>query len=281
MITAILATTTSILFGFSDFLGGFASRREPAVAVTATVQVIGLAVFAVLILVVPSEFPGGKDLLWGVAAGFSGGVGVFSLYAALATGRMSVVAPITAALSGSLPAVYDIISGSSVSGRTLVGLVVALVAVVIVSVAPGEEDDEHGMPTKALIYSLMAGTGFAGSFIFFSFTSEASGFWPLISARMLSATMFVVITLLLRRTIVLDASARPSAIGAGLTDSMANITMITSVRLGPLAVASVLGSLFPVVVLLLARIVLGERLRRMQWVGVVMAMGAVILVAIP
>jgi len=278
MLTILLSSATSLLFGCSDFLGGLASRRDSAFAVTANAHLVGLAVMAVAVLVWPAPFDG-VDLVWGAAAGVAGGVGVTALYGALALGRMGVVAPITAALSGSLPAVYDVIRGTSIRPLSLVGLVIALVAIVIVS-ASGHPDERAEVPPAAVALAVLAGFGFTGSFIFFSLADPGSGLIPILAARVVSVALLAAITLARRGTLSLASDARPSALGAGALDAAANVTMLTAIRIGPLAVASVLGSLYPVFTILLARVVLGERLRNVQRIGVALALVAVVLTSI-
>lgn len=278
MLTILLSSVTSLLFGCSDFLGGLASRRDSAFAVTANAHVVGLTVMAVAVAVFPAAF-GAGDLWWGAAAGISGGIGVAALYGALALGRMGVVAPLTAALSGSLPAVYDLARGTVVRPLSLVGLAIALVAIVIVS-ASGHPDERAEMPARAVALAVLAGVGFTGSFIFFSLASKTSGFMPLLAARVVSVAMLMTLTYARRGRVGLAADARVSAWGAGALDAAANVTMLAAIRLGPLAVASVLGSLYPVVTILLARTVLGERLRPVQRAGVVLALAAVALTSL-
>jgi drug/metabolite transporter (DMT)-like permease len=270
-----------VLFGAADFLGGLASRRDSAVAVTARAHTVGVPLFAIAVFLMPPLVWGGGDIGWGVVAGVAGGMGVVALYAALGIGRMSVVAPITAALAGSLPAVYDLATGASLGPVSLTGLVLALVATVIVSIAPSHADEERPVTPLAIALAFAAGTGFAVSFISFSFTGVDSGLLPLLVARITSAGLLTVLTLVMRRTISLDPSAHTPAIGAGLLETAANVTMLTAIRIGPLAVASVLGSLFPVVVIVLARVFLGERLMWLQRGGVALALLAVVLTALP
>ncbi len=278
MLTAIFATTTAALFGVADYLGGIASRRDWAVAVTAVAHGLGVPIALIAVLAWRAEAWTVADVTWGIAAGVSGGIGVASLFAALAVGRMSVVAPITAALSGSLPAAYDLFRGTEIGSRALVGLGLALVAVVIVSAAPGS-DEQGRMPAIAVGLSLVAGTGFAGGFLAFAQTATTSGLVPLLAARTTSALLLGITTLAVRRAIRLDRSALAPALGAGALDACANVTMIAAIRIGPLAVASVLGSLYPVVTILLARVFLGERLRGAQGFGVGLALVAVVLAA--
>lgn len=281
MLTALLSLCTSTLFGVGDFLGGFASKRESSLAVTANAHVVGFVMFSLGVLLLPAPFSS-RDLVLGVVSGVSGGLGVGALYAALARGRMSIVAPVTAALSGSLPAAYDFIRGTDVRPTAVAGLALALVATIVVSATSGQaEEGEQGMPLSALVLSVLAGCAFSVGFIAFSLTAPSSGLWPLASARLTSMLLFGALAFATQRRVVVDPTVRVQTFGAGLTDATANITMITAIRIGPLAVASVLGSLYPVVTILLARGVLGEKLRPIQWIGVALALAAVILAALP
>jgi drug/metabolite transporter (DMT)-like permease len=221
-----------------------------------------------------------RDLLWGAAAGVSGGVGVTALYGALARGRMSVVAPITAALSGSLPALLDFARGTQLRPLALVGLGVALLAIVIVS-SVGHPEDRAAMPPAAIALSLLAGVGFAGSFIFFSFTAGGSGLAPLVAARLVSVALMGGLALVRGRgSAALTPGAVATALGAGALDATANVTMLAAIRIGPLAIAAVIGSLYPVATVLLARYVLKERLHPAQRFGVALALVAVLMAAL-
>lgn len=277
--TILLAGTTAVFFGFSDFFGGLAARRESEVTVTATAHLLGLLLLAAALLVFPAAAVRTSDLLWGAAAGVAGGVGVTALYGALARGRMGVVAPITAALSGSLPALYDLARGTALRPLALAGLAVALVAIVIVS-SVGHPEDRAALPLAAIGLSLLAGVAFAGSFILFSLTGKDSGLVPLVAARLVSFALMGGIALVRGRGRVSVArSALSLSLGAGALDAAANVTMLAAIRIGPLAIASVLGSLYPVATILLARFVLKERLHWAQRAGVALALVAVLMAA--
>lgn len=282
--TVVLALCTSLLFGIGDFLGGIATRRDSAYAVTGTSHVLSIVLLGTVVLLLPAAAPTRADLLWGAVSGFSGVIGVMALFAALAIGRMSIVAPVVAALSAALPALYDLAGGTRLSSFSLGGIALALVAIVIVSIAP--EDALHApaheyRPRAALALSFLAGVGFSGAFIAFSFTAAESGLTPVLAARAVSIVVSVVLALTVGRGFPADRTAMPASLGAGLTDALANVTMLTAIRLGPLAVASVLGSLFPVVVVVLARVFLGERLTWLQRGGVALAIVAVLFTALP
>jgi len=192
--TIALALSTSLLFGVGDFLGGVATRRDSAFAVTGTSHLISIVFMAVAVLILPAPSPTGTDIIAGALSGLSGVIGVLCLYGALAVGRMSIVAPVSAALSASLPAVYDVATGTSLSPLAICGIVLALVAIVIVSVAPDDRLYESGYeyrPRRALVLAMFSGVGFAGGFIALSFTSVESGLTPILAARVVSIAVAV------------------------------------------------------------------------------------------
>lgn len=282
--TIILALSTSALFGIGDFLGGVATRRDSAYAVTGTSHLLSFVLLSAAVLFFRPEHVTTGDLVAGGLSGFSGVIGVIALFSALAVGRMSIVAPITAALSACLPALYDLAGGTRLSLMTLGGMALALVAIVIASIAPDDPTHEHAhdyRPRRALVLSLLSGVGFAGAFIAFSFTSAEAGLTPILAARAVSIPVAVLLAFRLGGGFPVDRPAMPASLGAGLTDALASVTMLTAIQLGPLAVASVLGSLYPVVVAMLARGFLGERLTTLQKVGVATAMAAVLLSSLP
>ncbi len=279
MVTALVATLGATLFGAADFLGGLAARKAPALAVTITSQATGFVVLVIGSLIVGWSGDMRPPLLWGVAAGVCGGIGVLSLYAGLATGRMSVVAPVTAALSGSIPAIVDFAGGTTVGPYALAGIVLAFVAIVIVSVSGHDQTAENAW--RALVFALIAGVGFAGSILSYSQTPQTSGLWPLAVARVTAVVMLAVAALVARRSLVVRGDGRRIAIYAGAIDAAANTAVVTALRIGPIAVASVLAALYPVGTVLLARFVLHEHVRGWQRVGIVLALVAVVLTAIP
>lgn len=283
-VTALLALSTSALFGVGDFLGGVATRRDSAYAVTATSHLLSLALLATVVwLVLPAAAPTTRDLALGAVSGLSGVVGVVSLFSALAVGRMSIVAPVTAALSASLPALWDLAGGTRLAPLTLAGIGLALVAIVIVSIAPESElhlPEHPYRPRLALALSVLSGVGFGGAFIAFSYTGQASGLVPILAARCVSITVASALAVTLGQGPPIARRALGPALGSGVTDALASVTMLLAVRLGPLALASVLSALYPVVVAFLARVFLGERLTALQKAGVAVAMVAVLLASV-
>lgn len=278
--TALVATLAAALFGGADFLGGFASRREPALVVTIGAQAVGLVVLAVATMIVPPADWLDPMLLWGVSAGLAGGLGVLALYAGLATGRMSLVAPVTAALSGSIPAAFGLLgSGERLGPTAVAGVALALAAVIIVSATA--DDDADGSGRRAVIYGVLAGFGFAASIVSYAHTDASTGLAPLALARVAAVMMLVLVAVAQKRRLMPGTGAAKLVVLTGVLDTAANIAQVTAVRMGPLAVASVLGALYPVATLLLARWILNERLHGWQRIGIALALVAVVLTSLP
>ena len=281
MLTAIIATFGAALYGVADFLGGLASRRSSALSVTIGGQIVGFFALAVVSLLLPPASWTDPVLLWGVVAGLSGGTGVLCLYAGLAAGRMSVVAPITASLSAAIPAAVGILRGERLSWVGAAGVALALVAVIIVSLTDEVEEGAGSNSRAALGLAILAGIGFSGAILSFSQTPASASFVPLVISRITTIAVMGSIALARGLQPLPGRDIRGMVIATGLTDAAANAVQVTALRLGPLAIASVLGALYPVVTVILARYVLHERLHGWQRVGIVLALVAVVMTAWP
>lgn len=278
--TALVATLAAAFYGGADFLGGFASRRAPALSVTIASQAVGFVVLVLASLLLPPARWSDPASLWGLLGGISGGTGVLALYAGLATGRMSLVAPVTAALSGSLPAAVGLLARREPLANTaLAGIVLALVAVVIVSATA--EDDGVGNGRRAVLLGVVAGFGFAGAILSYAQTPVTTGLVPLALARVACVVLLGSVALVGRRPVMPGAGIGRLVVATGIADAAANVAQVVALRLGPVAVASVIGALYPVGTLVLARIVLHERLHGWQHAGIALALVAVVLTAIP
>lgn len=278
--TALVASLAAALYGGADFLGGFASKKAPALIVTIFSQAVGLAVLVTASFALGTTGWDDPRVLWGLVAGVSGGTGVLALYAGLATGRMSLVAPVTAALSGSVPALVGLISGSeALKWSSASGIALALIAVLIVSATA--EDDGTGNGRRAVLFGVASGLGFAGAILSYAQTPMETGVVPLALARVSSVVLLGGVALVTRRLRLPAPGVRRLVIATGITDAAANVAQVMAIRMGPVAVASVIGSLYPVGTLLLARFVLHEHLHGWQRVGIALALAAVVLTALP
>jgi drug/metabolite transporter (DMT)-like permease len=273
----VLATVCAVVYGTADFFGGLATRRSQVFAVVVLSQMAGLALVVVLLPFLPETLTT-ATLAWGMAAGVSGAAGLVLFYRALAIGVMSVVAPLTATASAILPVLFGLATGERPEPVALGGVVLALLAVLLVS-RSSSSVVAAGPDYGSVLTSLAAGAGFGGFFILLSQSSADSGMWPLFGARLTSITLIALLALITRRTLRPGSGALPIIIAAGALDMIANVLFTLAQQRGLLSLVAVLVSLYPASTLLLARYVLGERLNTVQMVGIGFALAAVALIA--
>jgi len=273
-VAIVLSLLSSLVWGASDFAGGLISRRHPALVIVGWNATFG-GVLATIAVVATGGWHGPYSWLpWGMAAGAAGAVGLICYYAALATGTMGVVAPVTS-LGVSVPVIVGVLSGESPSRLSVVGIVVAVVGVVCSS---GPEFSA-GASSRPVVVAIVAGFFFGLFFVSMARGADASALLTLWTMRATVTTAFVV-AVLVRRTL---GGLQPAdyvwvlAIAAG--DLGANLLFGIASTKGFVSITSVLSSLFPVVTVLIARVVLHERLRRVQIAGVAITMLGVALLS--
>ena len=271
-----LSLLTAAVFGIGDFCGGMAAKRARIPQVVAGSHMIGAVGAVVASLLLAERFDFG-DVVLGIAGGAFGVVGVALLYRRLAVGPMSVVAPLTAITSAVVPAAWGIAQGEQLSALGWAGIGFALVAVVLVSIT--DDDPSQSVPVTPQVVgeSLLAGAGFGALFVFFDATSAASAPWPVAGARVFTASLLIGFIFVTSRRDGL--SIMPTDRGmlwlialVGLFDTFSNVTFIYASNLGDLAVVGVLSALYPISTVILAAIVLGERMTRVQGLGFIAAM---------
>jgi drug/metabolite transporter (DMT)-like permease len=277
--TAMLALVAAVFYGSTDFLGGFMSKRAPAVSVAVMSQVAGLPMLALLLFIVPTDGVTIADVGWGAAGGLFGGIGVVALYAGLAAGQMAVVAPVAGLVGAGLPVVYSLVTGEWPQAITLVGIALALVA--IPGLASGADRGSGGDSLSAISLAVAAGSAFGLFFIFYSFTAEGSGMWPLLGARVVSVPTLYLIARQRQASLRFRGSTRNMVAIVGVLDMAANALMLLALQRGPLAIAATLISLYPGFTVVLARLVLRERLSALQRVSVTLALAAIVLITAP
>lgn len=270
-----LALASAALWGMSDFGGGLLGRRAPIIGVLIVTQALGFVIAAGITAVRAEPMMHGKDLVFALGGATLASVGVSCLYRGLAVGRMGVVAPVAAVLTAVTPALIGVVLQGLPSMLVLVGFGVAIVAVVIVSVVP---DDGSGRPT-GLPYALVAGVSLGLLSVFFSRISLEYVFAPLAVLRGGVVAILVVVALAARLSWRLPRSTWPMALGVGLVDLLGNAAFITASRIGDLSTAAVLSSLYPVVTVLLAALLLRERITPSHAAGVGLALVAIALIA--
>jgi drug/metabolite transporter (DMT)-like permease len=279
-----LALLAAAVYGAGDFVGGLAARRISVLFVVGVGQIAGLLALALALLapLLPASDVRDVDLLWGGASGISTAVGITLLYQALATGRMSVAAPVTALAALSLPVLFAYASGEWPGWAPTAGIALAAVAVAMISREEDRAGIAAGSTRRALWLSVAAGLGIGVFYITMKQTQAESGLWPLVAARGVSAMLFTLVGLSMlhrwRGAPVPVAILWAWAVMSGLFDSAANALYLLSSREAPLAIVATLTSLYPASTVLLARIMLAERMRPVQSAGLMLAAIAVVLI---
>jgi drug/metabolite transporter (DMT)-like permease len=276
---ALLALISSGLWGTADYHAGNLSKRFPPVAVLSVTQIIGL-IFGIVLATSSGSWDAqalGSDgyLLPGIAAGFCGYLGLICLYRALATGRMGVVSPISA-LSGVIPVLYAVIFlNERFNSLVTVGVVLALVGAFMAS---GPEVSQ-GLPLKPVVLALGAALGFGSALSFMALGSQSSALMTMVAMR--AATLFVSVGILikLRGTSGMGKAELPLLLFIGVADFSANLILGVATTKGLVALAMVLGSLYPIMTALLAFRYLHERLHKVQYAGIASAVMGVALIA--
>ena len=264
---AALALASSLLWGTSDFLAGLKSRSTPAAAVVGWSQAVGLLVATAVLVSRPAGLSWQGWPLWSVLAGLAGALGLFCFYAALSGGTMGVVAPV-AALGAAVPVALGVLTGEQPSPLAWVGMAVALAGVALAS---GPEL-RTGLQARTIALAAAAAVCFGLVLFFLDRGARVSLVQTLWGMRLTSTLLYAVAGLLARSTGGVGRADLPVLALVGVGDLAANALFALASSRGLVSLASVLGSLYPVVTILLARAVLGERLRRIQQLGVVLAM---------
>jgi len=316
MLAAALALVGALAYGSADFLGGVASRRLRAVVVTCTAAFAGLILLGLAYPLLGGTW-NTSDLMWGALSGISGAVAIGLLYACLAIGPMSILSPLTAVVSAVAPMVWGLVVGGERLALTgNIGLVLALVAVVLVAFLPGETIRRPAL--RGLLMAVGSGIAIGAFLVLIDQTSAASGVVPLIANRAVNGiiTAAIVGMLVLRAArsgapaaSAFAPAAAPTAVSpsghadggviepvplivplrrawmlavcCGIVDAVANVLLVLALRAGgDLAVVAALTAMYPAGTVLLAAVVLRERIAPVQWAGLALALTAGILLAI-
>lgn len=273
----LLALLSSGMWGTADFVAGELSRRRAALAVVGAAQIIGLGFMLVVATATGAwwaAIPVGDYLVWAALASIAGIIGLGSFYTALASGRMGVVSPI-AALGVLVPLAAGLLQGDQPTPVQLVGIVIAICGVVLAS---GPEVS-GGVGLKPLLLACLAALMFGLFLVFVAYGSQASAVLTMTSQRMVSATIAVIAVLVLRSVGGLQRSDGPRLLLIGVFDVSANLLFGLATTFGLLAIISVLGSLYPVVTVVLAWLVLKERLLPAQTAGIAAAFAGVAMIS--
>jgi len=281
MLSILFGLLSALSWGAGDFTGGLAARKVGAVRAVFYASMVGLIVIVISALVTGEAFPALS--VWGFAmtAGALGSLGLIFLYAAMANGTMSIAAPVSALLAAALPVLVGALTEGLPETLTLIGFGFALFAVWMVSQGEGGMKDilSHLADLKL---PLLAGLGFGGYFILMhNATDEGALLWAMTGSRTASVILISIYMLFTRTSFRIEDRSSYPVIGVnGVLDLTGNAFFILAAQAGRLDVASVLSSLYPGSTVLLAWVFLHERLTRNQWIGILSALVAIVLMTI-
>lgn len=290
MIAVLFAVLSGLSWGASDFSGALATKEANAALVTIFVQMISLLSLIAIIVALGSGSLVWSDMAWGAGGGVAGSVGLVTFYLALARGPMSVAASVTALVSSLLPVAVGLGLGEIPARLQLVGVALAIPATLLVSVGslslvatPLSPRDRVAGRTGAgttRMLSIIAGVGFGLFYIALSRTSDEGGLYPLLGARFASIPMLAIVLTATKAWAFPPRARWPHLVIAGVLDCAANSFYLFALETGSFTWVAAISSLYPVSTVLLARLVLGERMKPLQIGGLGLAGLALLFVSI-
>jgi drug/metabolite transporter (DMT)-like permease len=280
MLAISLALCSSALWGLSDYLGGVKSRVLAVPVVLACTYLTSLTVMAVFVGARGAGPPATEAILAGLGAGLFGIAGLTAFYRGLAIGTMSIVAPI-ASTGVALPVLVGLATGDDPTAIASIGLVAAITGVVLASKEDDEGAADRQTQRRSIVLALAAGVGFGTYFVLAGISSDGDVGWALLLSRIAAFPFIASFALLALRRGGRAPVRREYVVlaGIGLLDLGANALYNYSSTIGDLSTVAVASSLYPVVTVLLAAALLGERVRGIQRVGVVIALCGVVMIA--
>lgn len=267
--TVVFALVSAMLYGVSDFAGGLASRRT-SVWPIGLLACVGAFLGSIVIAVAEPGDPSTGDVAWGLLAGLGSGSGTAFLYRGLASGRMGVVAPVSAVGAVLLPLLVGVLAGERPAAIAWAGIVVALPAIWLVSREEGAvdgADDGRDALSTGLVDGVLAGVGFGLLFAALGQVPDSAGYWPLVANQTTSVLSLALIAVIVGGDVVPRRRAEVWGLVPGVLATLAVLFFILATHEGLLSLAAVITSLYPAFTVLLAIVVLRERVHRAQALG--------------
>ena len=280
MLSVILGLVGAAVYGASDFFGGIAARRISSIRVTAFNSITGFVLLGLGSLVIPTRWSG-SAVLYGGLSGLAAAAALVLLYACLAIGPMSILSPLMALVSAIVPIGIGFARGERLSLAGDVGLVVGLVAVIMICFVPGSKVVRPSL--RGILMSIGAGLSIGAYLVFIDLSPSDSGPAPLVVCFAVTGLVMGVILLVQRTRGRFEKTPRRAllfAVLCGVTDGVAAMLFLLALRVGDLSVVSVLNALTPAGTIVLAALVLKERIAVVQWIGLAVALVAAALLAL-
>ena len=271
----VLGLLSAASFGASDFGGGLSSRHVPILGVALIVNIVGGLIAVVVAVLIGEAAPTPGALVFACLAGAAGVLGIIGLYQGLAVGQMGVVAPVVGVVGATIPVLVGLVVQGAPRPEVAIGIALALVAVVVVS---GSQDAINR--TAGLQFAIMGGLGIGLFNTLISRLPEGSVWWPLLALKITVVAILVGAVVLTRRPWRVPGSRIVTTSAIGVLDMSGNVFYVLATQTGRLDIAAVLSSLYPVVTVVLAILVLREHVNRRHAVGIATAAVGVALIAL-
>jgi drug/metabolite transporter (DMT)-like permease len=279
VLSSLFGLLSALSWGAGDFTGGIVARRAGAYRASFYSESIGVFFLVVMLVIVHEALPPVGELGWSAASGLFGAIGLTMLYHSLAQGQMSVAAPVSALMAAVLPVLASALTEGLPGPLKYVGFVLALAAIWLISRGDGHRKEVH-LHLKDLRLPLLSGVCFGFYFIMIHQGSRSATVWPMLAARLVGSLTLFVFAIVNRQLSWPGLKTAGLAALNGLGDVGGNTFYILAGQAGRLDVAAVLGSLYPGTTVLLAGLILKERLNRSQWIGILAALAAIVLMTL-
>jgi drug/metabolite transporter (DMT)-like permease len=279
VVSILFGLLSAIVWGGGDFVGGLASRKVGAYRAVLFAEAIGLIFPLVAMGIFREGLPSTRGLIFAACAGGIGSLGLLSLYRAMAEGKMSIAAPVSALLAAALPVVVGALTEGLPKSTQLAGFALALGSIWLVSQSEGDVK-LHIERLSDLRLPLLAGLGFGMYFVLIHGAAQEATLWPMLASRFGGMTLLAVVVFSRRESLAIPRAGWPLVTISGALDVGGNAFYILAAQTGRLDIAAVLSSLYPGTTALLAWLILKEHISGNQRLGILIALLAIGLMTI-
>lgn len=276
IIGILFAITSAAVWGSGDFSGGQAARKSHQYQVLMLAALSGMVVLVVSAIIRGEGIPSGRSILWAAMAGSAGALGMAALYRALSMGHTASIAPTSAITCAALPVIFGLITAGLPKTVQLVGFALAFLGIWLVSRSPNASDKTF---REGMILAFLSGIGFGGFFIFIALVEKGQVFTPVLVARTVTLGISLIM-LRLNHLPVPGLMSNPVAILAGVLDTGGNIFYLLATQFTRLDIAALISSFYPAMTVILASIILKEKVSSAQWAGMILCLLALTLITL-
>lgn len=274
-----LAGLSALLYGISDFFGGFATRKSRVLSVLLLSQCIGITLTLLILTITSFKQPSIQDILFGLAAGITGTMGLLILYKGIANSIVAIVSPISAVIGAIVPVIFALINGEKPNIMVSIGSIICLPAIIMITHDSGLGTKEKSVIKRSILYGISAGIAFGIFFISLSCCNEEAGLWPLVAAKTASISIIVTSMVVLKQPFYIKSSGYIPGIIASVFDMGANILFMAATQLGMLSIAVIITSMFPAPTVVLARIFMHQKIPKVRLIGFILALVGIGLIS--